>query len=143
MEMVAPAGPMYQAGTLSGNPLAMAAGIQTLKLIKKAGTYEYLDRITGEVVLGIVEAGKKAGHAMCGGHINGMFGFFFTEGPVYNFADARRSDAAKFSRFYWGMLEEGVYFAPSQFEAGFSSLAHTSQDIKMTITAAEKVFQKI
>ncbi|XP_057751169.1 glutamate-1-semialdehyde 2,1-aminomutase, chloroplastic-like [Arachis stenosperma] len=86
MEMVAPAGPMYQAGTLSGNPLAMTAGIETLKHIKEAGTYEYLDKITGEFVRGIVEAGKKAGHAICGGHISGMFGFFFTKGPVYNFA---------------------------------------------------------
>ncbi|KAF7829532.1 glutamate-1-semialdehyde 2,1-aminomutase 2, chloroplastic-like [Senna tora] len=143
MEMVAPQGPMYQAGTLSGNPLAMAAGIQTLKRIKKAGTYEYLHEITGELVRGIVEAGRRAGHAMCGGHINGMFGFFFTEGPVYNFADAKKSDAAKFGRFYWGMLEEGVYFAPSQFEAGFTSLAHTSQVIKMTIAAAERVLRRI
>ncbi|RYR67681.1 hypothetical protein Ahy_A03g014066 isoform B [Arachis hypogaea] len=86
MEMVAPVGLMYQAGTLSGNPLAMTAGIETLKRIKEAGTYEYLDKITGELVRGIVEAGKKAGHAICGGHISGMFGFFFTEGPVYNFA---------------------------------------------------------
>ncbi|KAJ1424186.1 Tetrapyrrole biosynthesis, glutamate-1-semialdehyde aminotransferase [Sesbania bispinosa] len=143
MEMVAPAGPMYQAGTLSGNPLAMAAGIQTLKLIKKPGTYEYLDKITGELVQGILEVGKRAGHSMCGGHVNGMFGFFFTEGPVCNFADAKKSDAAKFARFYWGMLEQGVYFAPSQFEAGFTSLAHSTEDIKMTIAAAERVLRQI
>uniref|UniRef100_A0A2N9EXZ3 Glutamate-1-semialdehyde 2,1-aminomutase n=1 Tax=Fagus sylvatica TaxID=28930 RepID=A0A2N9EXZ3_FAGSY len=109
MEMVAPAGPMYQAGTLSGNPLAMTAGIHTLKRLQKPGTYEYLDKITGELVRGIVDAGKKAGHAMCGGYIRGMFGFFFTEGPVYNFEDAKKSDTAKFARFYRGMLEEGVY----------------------------------
>ena len=143
MEMVAPAGPMYQAGTLSGNPLAMTAGIQTLKRIKEPGTYEYLDRITGELIQGIVDAGKRAGHAICGRHIRGMFGFFFTEGPVHNFEDAKKSDAAKFARFYWGMLAEGVYFAPSQFEAGFTSLAHTSDDIKRTIAAAEKVFAQI
>ncbi|KAI9111193.1 hypothetical protein K1719_017804 [Acacia pycnantha] len=143
METVAPAGPMYQAGTLSGNPLAMTAGIQTLKRIKEPGTYEYLDKITGELIQGIIEAGKRAGHAICGGHIRGMFGFFFTEGPVYNFDDAKKSDTAKFARFYWGMLEEGVYLAPSQFEAGFTSLAHTPDDIKKTIAAAEKVFKRI
>ncbi|KAG4944773.1 hypothetical protein JHK82_048921 [Glycine max] len=135
MEMVAPAGHMYQAGTLSGNPLAMAAGIETLKLIKEPGTYEYLDKVTGELVQGILQVGKSAGHSMCGGHINGMFGFFFTEGPVFNFADAKKSDLAKFARFYRGMLKQGVYFAPSQFEVGFTSLAHTTEDIKMTIAA--------
>ncbi|KAK7321818.1 hypothetical protein VNO77_32791 [Canavalia gladiata] len=143
MEMVAPAGPMYQAGTLSGNPLAMAAGIQTLKLIKEPGTYEYLDKVTGELVQGILQVGRIAGHSMCGGHINGMFGFFFTQGPVFNFADAKKSDLAKFAKFYRGMLEQGVYFAPSQFEAGFTSLAHTSEDIKTTIAAAERVLRQI
>ncbi|OAY30650.1 glutamate-1-semialdehyde 2,1-aminomutase, chloroplastic [Manihot esculenta] len=143
MEMVAPSGPMYQAGTLSGNPLAMTAGIHTLKRLQEPGSYEYLDKITGELVRGILDAGKRAGHAMCGGHIRGMFGFFFTEGPVYNFDDAKKSDTSKFARFYQRMLEEGVYFAPSQFEAGFTSLAHTAEDIQHTITAAEKVFRQI
>lgn len=99
--------------------------------------------IKSQVVQGILEVGKRAGHKMCGGHINGMFGFFFTEGPVCNFADAKKSDEAKFARFYWGMLEEGVYFAPSQFEAGFTSLAHTFDDIKMTIAAAERVLRQL
>ncbi|KAA8542083.1 hypothetical protein F0562_023235 [Nyssa sinensis] len=143
MEMVAPSGPMYQAGTLSGNPLAMTAGIHTLRRLKEPGSYEYLNKITNEVVQGIVDAGRRAGHAMCGGYISGMFGFFFTEGPVYDFGDAKKSDAAKFARFYRGMLEEGVYFAPSQFEAGFTSLAHTSEDIQRTVEAAEKVFQQL
>lgn len=143
MEMVAPAGPMYQAGTLSGNPLAMTAGIQTLKRLKEPGSYEYLDKITGELIQGILDAGKKAGHAICGGYIRGMFGFFFTEGPVHNFSDAKKSDTAKFGRFFRGMLEEGVYFAPSQFEAGFTSLAHTTEDIQQTIAAAERVFNRI
>ncbi|KAL8167466.1 hypothetical protein V2J09_008965 [Rumex salicifolius] len=143
MEMVAPAGPMYQAGTLSGNPLAMTAGIHTLKRLQQPGTYDYLDKITGELINGIIEAGKKAGHSMCGGYIRGMFGFFFTKGPVYNFGDAKKSDAEKFGRFFRGMLQEGVYFAPSQFEAGFSSLAHTSEDIQQTLAAAEKVFREI
>lgn len=143
MEMVAPAGPMYQAGTLSGNPLAMTAGIHTLRRLKEPGRYEYLTKITSELVVGIVDAGKKAGHAICGGCVGGMFGFFFTEGPVYEFADAKKSDAAKFAKFFRGMLEEGVYFAPSQFEAGFTSLAHTSEDIQRTIEAAEKVFRQL
>ncbi|KAG9446367.1 hypothetical protein H6P81_012495 [Aristolochia fimbriata] len=143
MEMVAPAGPMYQAGTLSGNPLAMTAGIHTLKRIKYPGTYEYLDKVTKVLIDGILEAGRNAGHAMCGGHISGMFGFFFTEGPVYNFADAKKSDTAKFGRFHRGMLEQGVYLAPSQFEAGFTSLAHTTEDIERTIAAADTVFRKI
>ncbi|KAK1399522.1 Glutamate-1-semialdehyde 2,1-aminomutase [Heracleum sosnowskyi] len=143
MEMVAPAGPMYQAGTLSGNPLAMTAGIHTLKRLKEAGNYEYLDKITSELINGILEAGKNAGHAMCGGYISGMFGFFFTEGPVYNFDDAKKSDTTKFAKFYRGMLEEGVYFAPSQFEAGFTSLTHSSEDIQRTIAAADKVLRQL
>ncbi|KAK1319644.1 hypothetical protein QJS10_CPB04g00175 [Acorus calamus] len=143
MEMVAPAGPMYQAGTLSGNPLAMTAGIHTLRRLKEPGCYEYLDKVTGELVNGILEAGKRAGHEVSGGYIRGMFGFFFTGGPVYNFEDAKKSDTAKFGRFHRGMLEEGVYLAPSQFEAGFTSLAHTSEDIQQTVEAAEKVFRQI
>lgn len=143
MEMVAPAGPMYQAGTLSGNPLAMTAGIHTLTRIKEPGCYEYLDKISGQLVDGILDAGKRAGHEISGGYIRGMFGIFFTAGPVYNFEDAKKSDTAKFARFYQGMLEEGVYLAPSQFEAGFTSLAHTAEDIEKTIAAADKVLRRI
>lgn len=143
MEMVAPAGPMYQAGTLSGNPLAMTAGIHTLQRLQQPGCYEYLDKITGRLVQGLLEAGRNAGHKVCGGHISGMFGIFFTEGPVYNFADAKKSDTAKFARYFRGMLEQGVYLAPSQFEAGFTSLAHSEQDIDFTIAAARKVFESI
>lgn len=143
VEMVAPAGPMYQAGTLSGNPLAMTAGIHTLKRLKEPGSYEYLNKITSELVEGILDAGKMAGYEICGGYISGMFGFFFTEGPVYNFEDAKKSDTAKFSRFYRGILEEGVYFAPSQFEAGFTSSAHSSVDIQQTVEAAEKFFRQL
>lgn len=88
MEMVAPAGPMYQAGTLSGNPLAMTAGLETLKILRQPGSYEHLDKVTGKLINGIIEAGKAAGHDITGGHISGMFGFFFTKGPVKNFKDA-------------------------------------------------------
>lgn len=143
MEMVAPAGPMYQAGTLSGNPLAMTAGIHTLKRLQEPGNYEYLDKVTSQLINGILDAGKNAGHEICGGHISGMFGFFFTGGPVFNFEDAKKSDTGKFARFYRGMLEEGVYLAPSQFEAGFTSLKHTPEDIQRTIDAAAKVFKNL
>lgn len=143
MEMVAPSGPMYQAGTLSGNPLAMTAGIHTLRRLKEPGCYEYLDKITGELIDGILDAGKKAGHEISGGYIRGMFGFFFTAGPVGNFEDAKKSDTAKFAKFHRGMLEEGVYLAPSQFEAGFTSLAHTSEDIETTVEAARNVLGRI
>merc|ERR1719502_2246155 len=120
MSMVAPAGPMYQAGTLSGNPLAMTAGLETLKKLKAPGSYEYLDFITGKLINGLLHAAKEAGHDMCGGHVGGMFGFFFNKGPVTCFADAAKSDATKFGKFHRMMLERGIYLAPSQFEAGFT-----------------------
>lgn len=143
MQMVAPAGPMYQAGTLSGNPLAMTAGIKTLELLKRPGTYEQLDRITKKLSDGLLQVAQEMGHAACGGQISGMFGFFFTAGPVHNYEDAKLSDTAKFGRFHRGMLEQGVYLAPSQFEAGFTSLAHTDADIDRTIEAARQVMQTL
>ncbi|GMP34201.1 hypothetical protein CsSME_00007173 [Camellia sinensis var. sinensis] len=116
--MVAPTRPMYQVDTLSGNPLTMTVGIHTLERLKELGSYEYLNTITSELIQGIVNVGKR------------MFRFFFTKGPVYEFKDAKKSDTAKFAKFYRGMLEEDVYFVPSQFEAGFTSLAHTLEDVK-------------
>ncbi len=143
MQMVAPAGPMYQAGTLSGNPLAMTAGIKTLEILNQPGSYEYLDRITSRLINGLLEIGKEKGHAMCGGSISAMFGFFFCEGPVHNFEDAKKADTVKFGKFHRGMLEEGVYLAPSQFEAGFTSLAHTDADIDRTLEAARAVLSRL
>jgi len=143
MSMVAPAGPMYQAGTLSGNPLAMTAGIKTLELLQKPGTYEYLEQITKKLSDGWLQIARDAGHAVCGGHISAMFGLFFTGGPVHNYEDAKKSDTAKFGRFHRGMLERGVYLAPSQFEAGFTSFAHTEADIDRTLAAAKEVFSTI
>ena len=143
MAMVAPAGPMYQAGTLSGNPLAMTAGIKTLELLQKPGTYEYLDKITGRLATGLLQAGRDNGHQVCGGHISAMFGMFFTAGPVRNYEDAKQADLAKFGRFHRGMLERGIYLAPSQFEAGFTSLAHTEADIDRTIATANEVLAQI
>ncbi len=143
MSMVAPAGPMYQAGTLSGNPLAMTAGIKTLELLQRPGTYEYLDRITKKLADGLLEIAQQTGHAACGGHIGGMFGLFFTSGPVHNYEDAKKSDLAKFARFHRGMLERGIYLAPSQFEAGFTCLAHTEEDIDRTLEAAKDVMSNL
>lgn len=143
MSMVAPAGPMYQAGTLSGNPLAMTAGIKTLELLQKPGTYEYLEKITNKLISGLLEIARKAGHQVTGGNISGMFGLFFTEGPVRNYNDAKKSDTAKFARFHRAMLERGIYLAPSQFEAGFTSIAHTEEDIDKTLAVAEEVFKII
>jgi glutamate-1-semialdehyde 2,1-aminomutase len=143
MSMVAPAGPMYQAGTLSGNPLAMTAGIKTLELLQKPGAYEYLDKITTRLADGLVQIAKETGHAACGGNISGMFGLFFCEGPVHNFEDAKKSDVTKFGRFHRGMLEQGIYLAPSQFEAGFTSLAHTDADIDRTLAAARTVMAQM
>jgi glutamate-1-semialdehyde 2,1-aminomutase len=143
MSMVAPAGPMYQAGTLSGNPLAMTAGIKTLELLQKPGAYEYLDKITKRLIDGLLQIASDTGHAACGGNISGMFGLFFCEGPVHNFEDAKHSDVTKFGRFHRGMLEQGIYLAPSQFEAGFTSLAHTEDDIDRTLAAARLVMSQI
>lgn len=143
MAMVAPAGPMYQAGTLSGNPLAMTAGIETLKLLQKPGSYEHLDRVTKTLITGLQAIAKETGHATYGGHISGMFGLFFSGDPVHNYDDAKKSDLAKFSRYHRGMLEQKVYLAPSQFEAGFTSLAHTDEDIEKTLAAAKTVMASL
>jgi glutamate-1-semialdehyde 2,1-aminomutase len=143
MQMVAPAGPMYQAGTLSGNPLAMTAGIKTLEILQRPGNYEQLEAVTSKLIHGLLQIAKEAGHAACGGSISGMFGFFFAEGPVHNYEDAKKSDLQKFARFHRGMLEQGIYLAPSQFEAGFTSLAHTDADIDRTLEAAKAVMSSL
>ena len=143
MSMVAPAGPMYQAGTLSGNPLAMTAGIETLKLLQKPGAYEQLDKITAKLSQGLLEVARETGHEVCGGQLSAMFGMFFTSGPVRNYDDAKKADLDKFGKFHRGMLERGVYLAPSQFEAGFTSLAHTDEDIDRTIAASREVLSSL
>jgi glutamate-1-semialdehyde 2,1-aminomutase len=143
MEMVAPAGPMYQAGTLSGNPLAMTAGIKTLEIMNRPGAYESLDRLTRPLSEGLLAIAKETGHAATGGSISGMFGLFFTDKTVRNYEDAKTCDLQKFSRFHRGMLEQGVYLAPSQFEAGFTSLAHTPEDIDRTLAAARTVMASL
>jgi glutamate-1-semialdehyde 2,1-aminomutase len=143
MAMVAPAGPMYQAGTLSGNPLAMTAGIKTLQLLQQPGSYERLEMITKRLVAGILEAGRSAGLPISGGSISAMFGFFLCAGPVRNFEDAKAADTVRFGKLHRAMLERGVYLAPSAFEAGFTSLAHSDADIDATIAAFRECFAAV
>ena len=143
MAMVSPAGPMYQAGTLSGNPLAMTAGIKTLQLLKQPGTYERLEAITKRLSGGILEAAKAAGLPITGGSISAMFGFFLCNGPVRNFGEAKAADTERFGRLHRAMLERGVYLAPSAFEAGFTSLAHSDADIETTLAAFRDSFAAI
>ena len=121
----------------------MTAGIKTLELLQKPGAYEYLDKITKRLADGLVQIAKETGHEACGGNISAMFGLFFCAGPVHNFEDAKHSDVTKFGRFHRGMLEQGIYLAPSQFEAGFTSLAHTEDDIDRTLAAARIVMSQI
>jgi glutamate-1-semialdehyde 2,1-aminomutase len=144
MEQIAPLGPVYQAGTLSGNPVAMAAGLATLDAIKAPGFYDQLAAKTTHLMEGLQNAAKLAGVALTTNHVCGMFGLFFTDkAPVRYFREVMACDVERFKRFFHGMLEEGVYLAPSAFEAGFLSAAHSAADIEATIAAARKVFAKI
>ncbi len=143
MEMVAPAGTMYQAGTLSGNPLAMTAGIKTLEILQRPGTYETLEAMTAKLSQGMLQVAQATGHAATGGHLSAMFGLFFTDRPVHNYSDAKTSNLTKFSKFHRGMLEKGIYLAPSQFEAGFTSLAHGEREIAITLEAMKQVLSTI
>jgi len=140
MELVAPAGPMYQAGTLSGNPMATAAGIATLKLLREPGTYEQLERSTKTLTAGLVEAAKEAGIPVTLNQVGAMFTLFFTEGPVKDWDTAKVSNTARFGAYFRAMLQAGVYLAPSQFEAAFMSLAHTDREIELTLKAARAAF---
>ncbi len=143
MSHIAPQGPVYQAGTLSGNPLAMAAGIATLTQLKKKGFYESLEKKSARLCAGLSAAAALAGFAVQVDHVGSMIGMFFCAEPVKSFADAKKSDLATFARFYQGMRQEGVYIAPSQFEALFLSSAHTSEHIQLTVQAAERVLGRL
>lgn len=134
---------MYQAGTLSGNPLAMTAGIKTLELLKQPGSYEKLTATTETLISGIREAAKAAGLPFTGGSVSAMFGFFLCEGPVRNFEEAKQTDSERFGKLHRAMLERGVYLAPSAFEAGFTSLAHSDADIEATLQAFRESFAEI
>jgi glutamate-1-semialdehyde 2,1-aminomutase len=140
MAMVAPEGPMYQAGTLAGNPLAMAAGISTLRALQAPGTYERLGHIAGMLAQGFMAAAHAANIPFTASAQGGMWGYFFAPGPVTDYASARAADTARFARFFHAMLDRGVYLAPSQFEAAFVSLAHTDDDITRTLAAAQDAF---
>jgi glutamate-1-semialdehyde 2,1-aminomutase len=143
MQRVAPEGDVYQAGTLSGNPLAVAAGLVTLTRLEIAGVYEKLSQRSAQLVKGLIEIAKDAGVPLSATAVGGMFGFFFHPGPVSSFADSQQSHDARFRKFFSSMLEQGIYLAPSRFEAGFVSLAHRPSDISQTLDAAAIAMQRV
>lgn len=142
MDLVAPLGPVYQAGTLSGNPLAMAAGIATLRYLKahKDEIYPRLDTLSGDLAAGVAAAAKEAGVPICYNRVGSMFTWFFAPCPVTDWNSAAKSDTEAFGCFFRAMLENGVYLPPSQFEAAFLSVAHSEEDIQQTIAAAKLAF---
>ncbi|WP_303809999.1 glutamate-1-semialdehyde 2,1-aminomutase [Aeromonas rivipollensis] len=144
MQYIAPTGPVYQAGTLSGNPVAMAAGLTMLDLLLEPGLYEQLSAKTARVAEGLKAAAAKHGIPLAITYVGGMFGFFFTEeSEITRYEQVTRCDMERFKRFYHLMLEEGVYLAPSAYEAGFLSLAHGDKEIEHTLAAAERSFAKL
>lgn len=144
MQHIAPLGPVYQAGTLSGNPVAMAAGLKTLELISAPGFYADLSDKTAHLVDGLVQRAHAAGIALSANRVGGMFGLFFTEqAQISSLAQVRGCDPTRFRHFFHGMLEQGVYLAPSAFEAGFVSSAHDAADIEATLDAAARVFGQL
>ncbi len=143
MKLIAPEGPVYQAGTLSGNPLAVTAGIETLKLLKKPGVYRQLEERGRLLSEGLLEAARELGVGVTLNRVGSMMTLFFTPGPVTDYASAKKSDTLAFARFFRAMLEEGIYLPPSQFEAAFLSTAHTSADIAKTVRAARSAFKKL
>lgn len=143
MDHLAPLGPVYQAGTLSGNPLAMAAGLAALKELSSTDGYAKLEQLGLQLEAGMKDAAKSADVAVEWKRIGSMFCGYFTDQPVHNLAEAMKSDRQKFAKFFHGMLDAGVYLAPSQFEAGFISLAHSPTDIDATVAAAAKVLKTI
>lgn len=143
MEKIAPSGPIYQAGTLSGNPLAMSAGIETLKFLSREGVYEYLDRLSDQLVRGIQDAAADAGIPVFISRVGSMLCIFFTREPVVDYDTAKQADTSLFAKFYNLMLTEGIYLPPSQFEALFLSTAHKEEDIEKTIQAARKAFKEL
>jgi glutamate-1-semialdehyde 2,1-aminomutase len=144
MDLVAPLGPMYQAGTLSGNPLAMAAGYATLRYLRDhKDIYAKLDKLAAEVVAGVAAAAKDAGVTMCHNRVGSMFTWFFAPGPVTDWTSAAKSDTEAFGRFFRAMLERGIYLPPSQFEAAFMGAAHTEHDVQLTVAASKQAFAMV
>jgi len=139
--MVAPLGPVYQAGTLSGNPLAMAAGLTTVCYLRdNREVYGRMERTAATLVTMVAEAAKEAAVPITYNRVGSMFTWFFAEGPVTNWASASKSDTEAFGRFHRAMLEAGVYLPPSQYEAAFLSAAHTDEDVRQTVAAAREAF---
>ena len=143
MDLLAPSGPVYQAGTLSGNPLAMAAGLAALKELANSGAYQKLEDSGADLEKGMRDAARAANIPVHFNRVGSMFCSYFTDKPVWNLADAMHSDRDRFARFFHGMLQRGVYLAPSQFEAGFISLAHSQEIIRQTVIAASEVFRSL
>jgi glutamate-1-semialdehyde 2,1-aminomutase len=143
MDLIAPSGPVYQAGTLSGNPLAVTAGIATLKQLKTRGVYKKLEERSAALAKGFGEAAKKAGVPLTQTRVGSMLTSFFTSGPVVDWNTVKQSDTKRYGQFFHRMLEQGVYLAPSQFEAAFLSTAHTPADIEKTIRAAHIAFKSL
>jgi glutamate-1-semialdehyde 2,1-aminomutase len=141
MDYLAPLGPVYQAGTLSGNPIAMAAGIANLEELQASGAHDRLEASAEQLAAGMKDAAKSAGVPVQFNFCGSMFCTYFTGEPVHNLADAMKSDRLRFKKFFHGMLDTGFYFAPSQFEAGFISAAHTAADLEKTIAAAAKILR--
>jgi glutamate-1-semialdehyde 2,1-aminomutase len=142
MDCLAPIGPVYQAGTLSGNPLAMAAGIAALEELASSDAYTKLEKLGAQLEEGMRAAAKSAGVPVQFNRCGSMFCGYFTGDPVHNLEDAMKSDRERFKKYFHGMLERGIYLAPSQFEAGFISTAHTAEDIEKTVSAAEDVLRQ-
>jgi len=143
MNRVAPAGPVYQAGTLSGNPAAVAAGIATLDVLRRPGVYEGLNALAQRLAAGLTDAAERAGVPLTVNRIGSVFTPFFCNGPVTDYASAKGSDTGAFGRFFRAMLDRGVYLPPSQFETGFVSTAHTERDVEDTVRAASESFAAI
>ena len=140
MEKIAPLGPVYQAGTLSGNPVALAAGLATLRLVQASGFYERLSSTTRSLTEGLTKAAQKHGIAFSAQSVGGMFGLYFRASPPTSFAEVMQCDKDAFNRFFHAMLERGVYLAPSAYEAGFVSSAHGEAEIRATLEAADAAF---
>ena len=143
MKLIAPSGPVYQAGTLSGNPIAVSAGLETLKLLNAPGVYDKLEGKSKKLAIGLGEAAKQAKIPYFQTRVGSMLGGFFTKGPVTDYASAKKSDTARYAKFFHGMLKQGIYFAPSQYEAAFLSTAHSLNSIRKTIVSAEKVMRTL
>jgi len=143
MQAIAPLGPVYQAGTLSGNPVAVAAGLATLKIVQSPGFYEKLTASTRSLCEGLVRRAQECSVPFSAASVGGMFGIYFRETPPTSYAEVMQCDKAAFNRFFHAMLAEGVYLAPSAYEAGFVSSAHGETEIERTLSAASKIFREI